>query len=125
LSVEKGGGQFINCLPPFQPHRFYQIMLQTVLYEITAAVNVELIKKYEKYMREQHIPDLLETGFFVGAKFTRSSENRYRIVYEALDQESLDEYLEKEAPRLRADFQRHFPAGIELSRENWVVLEEW
>jgi hypothetical protein len=100
-------------------------MSPTVLYEITAAVNAELIEKYEKYMRERHIPDLLATGRFIGAKFTRSSENRYRIVYEAHDQKSLDNYLEKEAAILRADFQQHFPSGVELSRENWIVLQEW
>jgi len=100
-------------------------MLSTVIYEITAVVAPELTEKYEKYMRERHIPDLLATGYFRGAKFTYSTDNRYRILYEAHNQESLDKYLEREAPRLRADFLAHFPAGIELSREIWRVVEHW
>ncbi|HEX8196065.1 MAG TPA: DUF4286 family protein [Pyrinomonadaceae bacterium] len=100
-------------------------MNQAVIYEITAIVAPELIEKYEKYMRGQHIPDLLATGYFHGAKFTRSTKNRYRILYEAHNQESLNQYLESDATRLRADFLAHFPAGIELSREIWHVVEHW
>lgn len=103
----------------------HKFMNQIVIYEITAAVAPEFVEKYEKYMREQHIAALLATGYFRAAKFARSSENHYRIFYEARSPESLDKYLELDAPRLRADFQNHFPAGIELSRENWRILEEW
>jgi hypothetical protein len=100
-------------------------MEQTVIYEITAVVDIELIEKYEKYMREQHVPDLLATGYFRGAKFTSSTKSRYRILYEAHNQESLNQYLENDATRLRADFLAHFPTGIELSREIWQVVEYW
>ena len=96
-----------------------------VIYEITAIVQAELVEKYEKYMRERHIPDLLATGRFCSAYFSRSAENRYRIGYHARDQKSLDEYLETDANRLRADFLVHFPEGVELSREVWEVLESW
>jgi hypothetical protein len=100
-------------------------MNQAVIYEITAIVAPELIEKYEKYMRERHIPDLLATGYFLGAAFTYSTDNRYRILYKAYDQESLNKYLEREAARLRADFLAHFPAGIEVSREIWHIAEYW
>lgn len=96
-----------------------------LIYEITATVSDELIENYEKYMREQHIPDLLQTGHFVHAYFTRSGENRYRIQYFAHDQEALDDYLQNDAPRLREDFNQHFPEGIEVSRENWEILEAY
>lgn len=96
-----------------------------VIYEITAVVQIELIEEYEKYMRERHIPDLLETGYFRGAYFTRSAKNRYRVQYHAHDQKALDEYLETNANRLRADFLAHFPEGVELVREVWNVLQIW
>lgn len=96
-----------------------------VIYEITAVVRAEFVEEYEKYMRERHIPDLLATGYFSVAYFTRSAENRYRIQYHAHDQQALDEYLENDANRLRADFLAHFPEGVELSREVWKVLESW
>lgn len=96
-----------------------------MIYEITTTVRADLIGSYEKYMREKHIPDLLVTGFFSGAKFTRAGENRYRIQYEALDQTALNKYLKTEAARLRADFVAHFGEGVELSRENWEVVQVW
>jgi hypothetical protein len=96
-----------------------------LIYEITATIFAELIEDYERYMREIHIPDLLDTGYFVKAYFTRSGENRYRIYYHAHNQKALDEYLEKEAPHLREDFSKHFPEGITLSRENWEIIEEF
>lgn len=96
-----------------------------VIYEITAVVRPDLVEKYEKYMRRQHIPDLLETGYFRAAHFTRSEGNRYRIHYEAPDQNALDEYLKSNAARLRADFLAHFPEGVELVRDVWEVLESW
>ena len=96
-----------------------------VIYEITAVVQTELVEDYEKYMRERHIPDLLATGYFSGAAFTRSGENHYRVRYEAFSRKSLDDYLEKNAESLRADFLAHFPEGIELSRRIWDVLQVW
>ena len=96
-----------------------------VIYEITAVVPAELVEEYEKYMRERHIPDLLATGYFCGAYFTGSAENRYRVQYHAHDGTALKNYLQTEAARLRADFISHFPDGIELSRENWEILESW
>jgi len=96
-----------------------------IIYEITSIVRADLIEEYEKYMRERHIPDVLGTNYFGGAKFTRAGENRYRIQYEAYDQKALDDYLNLDAAALRADFLGHFPEGIELTRENWEVLQVW
>jgi len=93
-----------------------------VIYEITAVVEKPLVQAYEKYMREQHIPDLIATGYF-SSVVLRSTANRYRICYEAFSQAVLDEYLNNEAVRLRADFLAHFPAGVKLSRMVWEVLQ--
>jgi hypothetical protein len=100
-------------------------MSQTVIYEITAIVAPELVQAYEKYMRERHIPELLATKYFRAAYFARTLENHYRIQYHAPGEDVLRDYLKNEAERLRADFKAHFPAGIELSREVWIVLHAW
>lgn len=96
-----------------------------IIYEITATVSEDLAADYEKYMHEQHIPDLLATGYFNAVFLTVSGENRYRIQYHANDQNALDEYLKNDATRLREDFAKHFPKGITLTRENWEVLQSW
>lgn len=96
-----------------------------IIYEITVTVQKELIESYESYMRLRHIPDLLATGYFRKAYFTRSAENRYRIQYHAYHQAALNEYLATKAESLRADFLMHFPEGVEVSRENWEILQSW
>lgn len=96
-----------------------------VIYEITAVVRADLIEKYERYMRSRHVPDLLKTGYFRRAYFTRSAENCYRVQYHARDQKALDDYVQNDAARLRADFLAHFPEGIELSRQIWEISQTW
>ena len=95
-----------------------------VTYEVTATVRADLVNDYESYMR-RHIPEVLATGKFVTATFARASGGRYRARYDAVDQQSLDRYLAEDTSRLRGDFSRHFPAGVELSREVWETLQSW
>jgi hypothetical protein len=96
-----------------------------ITYEITTAVTPEAVEAYERYMRQVHIPDLLATGCFEAATFTRSGTGRYRIRYEAPTESDLEHYLEAHAARLRSDFASRFPEGVTASREIWVAIESW
>jgi hypothetical protein len=97
----------------------------TVTYEISAEVREDLVSSYEAFMREMHIPDLLATGHFLGASFSRGTPGRYRVRYEARDIAALERYLAEDAPRLREHFDAHFPDGVRLSREVWALVEQW
>ena len=97
----------------------------TVTYEITAKVDQALADKFERYMRQTHIPDLLKTGHFDGASISKSQPGVYRVRYEAHDRESLNRYLADDAPRLRSDFNEHFPTRVDVARAEWEVLEIW
>ncbi len=96
-----------------------------VIYEITAVVEPSLVSQYEQYMLTRHIPNLLATGYFTGASLARSEPGRYRVRYEAATREALDRYLSEHAPRLRADFDAHFPTGVQLTREVWETVQVW
>lgn len=96
-----------------------------VIYEITASVREQFIEAYEKYMWEQHIPDLMATGHFARAEFTRGENGVYSIRYLAHGRLDLENYLHNDAERLRADFASHFPSGVEVTRAIWDVLETW
>lgn len=96
-----------------------------ITYEITALVRGAEPSEYERYMRERHIPDLMGTGCFAGATFSRGEGGRYRIRYEAPDVAALERYLGEHAPRLREHFEHRFGAGVQLTRESWQVLERW
>ena len=93
-----------------------------VTYEITATVDLERVDGYEDYMQRHHIPDLLATGCFSDATFSRSTPGRYRIRYEAYHQHALDTYLRDHAAGLRAKVDQEFGAAVSLSREVWTVL---
>lgn len=92
-----------------------------LIYEITATVNGELIAKYEQYMTERHIPDLLATGHFAAAFFSKTG-NIYRISYHADSSQEFDAYIADHADRLRADFVEHFPTGIDVSRQVMEIV---
>ena len=96
-----------------------------VIYEVTALVAPALVHDYEHFMREDHIPAVLATGCFRRAAFTRADPDRYRMRYEALSSQDLERYLARHAPTLREDFTSRFPEGVTLSREVWVVLQDW
>ncbi|HMU33313.1 MAG TPA: DUF4286 family protein [Pyrinomonadaceae bacterium] len=84
-------------------------------YEVTAAVEDRLRAEFEDYMLAKHIAEVLETGCFVRARFSRSGDN-YSTAYMARDMAEIDRYLENFTQAMRDDFMVHFPAGIELSR---------
>lgn len=96
-----------------------------IVYEVTAVAAPELSGDFEMYMRGEHIRDVLASGYFTGASFFRTSQNRYCIRYEARSEEELDHYLASDAPRLRGDFLVHFPHGVEVSREIWKEIERF
>lgn len=96
-----------------------------VIYEITTDVDAGLVDHYEQFMRLQHIPDLMATGCFQGAAFTRSAPGRYRIRYEAASEDDLARYLGEHGPRLREAFAARFPRGIEVVREVWTEIQRW
>jgi len=87
-----------------------------LIYEVTTTVDAELAADYESYMTERHIPEIIATGYFAAAFFAKSG-NTYRIGYHADTQDMFDAYIANEADRLREDFAKRFPTGIEVSRQ--------
>ncbi|MEZ5426991.1 MAG: DUF4286 family protein [Pyrinomonadaceae bacterium] len=96
-----------------------------MIYEITAAVRAAMIEKFERFMRDRHIPDLMATGHFKSAEMARISAGNYRIRYLATDRGVLEEYFHNHGERLRRDFTENFPDGVEISRQILEVLEVW
>jgi hypothetical protein len=96
-----------------------------VTYEVTAKVGSHLTGEYERFMRDQHIPDVLNTGAFTSASFHIAIGGLYQMRYEAESRESLERYLNEDADALRKDLIGRFPDGIEFSRREWDLIQTW
>ena len=95
-----------------------------VSYEVTVVLEPPLAGAFQAYMREKHIPEILATGCFTGARFEQVSSTRFRTAYLG-SQAGLDRYLAEHAAAFREDFLRHFPAGATASREVWSAVHVW
>jgi len=93
-----------------------------IVYEVTATVDEDFYEAFESYMRG-HASEVVATGAFTSGTFETTGAGRYRMRYFAETRETLDSYFAEHAPRLRRSFAQHFPQGVELSREEWNVLE--
>ena len=96
--------------------------MSTISYEVTAIIREDLRGAFESYMTETHMPEVMATGAFSDARFSTVEPGRYRASYTARSREVLDKYLVEHSPRLREDVVRHFPEGVQFSREEWTVL---
>jgi hypothetical protein len=93
-----------------------------LIYEVTAAVDAAIRDEFERFMAEQHIPDVLATGKFAAAFFA-GSDGLYRIGYHCDSREMLEAYYAGNATALRADVAERFPTGIELSRNELEIIK--
>jgi hypothetical protein len=93
-----------------------------VTYEVNAQVDDGLRDKYEHYMKEHHLRDVLASGCFVSATLERAGPGKYRVLYRAPTQDDVDRYLRLHTALLRADFAKHFPTGVKLDREIWTEV---
>ena len=94
-----------------------------VLYEVTAEVDEPLRERYEWYMREEHIEDVLATRCFTSAAFASSADKpgRYRVTYLAATRDDLDRYLAEHTAEMRQRFLDEFPSGVTITREVWTT----
>jgi hypothetical protein len=93
-----------------------------ITYEVTAIVDASLTRQYEEYMISKHLADVLESGCFVEAVLERAAAGKYRARYRAESEADLERYLREHTAAKRADFAKHFPTGVTLSREVWTEL---
>jgi predicted phosphoadenosine phosphosulfate sulfurtransferase len=95
-----------------------------IFYEVTLECSESNAPALEQWMRNTHIPHMLDTGCFVGIHFDRS-EGRFRTVYQAETRQQLDRYLAEHADRMRGHFHRRFPDGVAISRDIWEQIQGW
>ena len=94
-------------------------------YEVAVDVEPPLVERFERFMRETHIPGILATGCFREIRFDRATATRFRTVYVASTRADLERYFAQHTARFRAAFAHEFPMGAAPTREVWGTVQRW
>lgn len=81
-----------------------------ILYNVTINIDLSVEKEWLKWMKEKHIPDVMNTGCFIKnivCKIKAESEggSSYSIQYFSENEEKLNLYLNKFAKKLQKEHQ--------------------
>lgn len=84
-----------------------------ILYNVTVNIDHLSHDKWLKWMKEEHIPDVLATGLFFDGKLSRimaeeEGGKSYSIQYLAKSMEDYERYQTEHAPRLQSEHEKHF-----------------
>jgi hypothetical protein len=80
-----------------------------LIYNVTTKVNWSIHEAWVKWMKEKHLPDVMNTGCFTDMRFVRILETdeaegpTYAAQFHAADRSEYDRYIERFAPAMRKD----------------------
>ncbi len=99
---------------------------QTVLYRVSAtAQSKEAGERFYSWMLNEHGDDLLEVPGCIECRVFRKSETEFETHYLFETMQSLQNYYEKHASRLRQKGKDLFAAGeVQLHRDELVLVAE-
>jgi hypothetical protein len=93
-----------------------------IVYNVTVKVDLAIHELWVKWMKEDHIPKVMDTGCFTGYKMYRIMEENqsdgmtYAIQYFAADVSNYFDYKEKFAENLQKEFRETWPEKFSIFR---------
>jgi len=84
-----------------------------VIYNVTVSVDKQVCDEWLEYMKEVHIPDVMNTGSFLESRLSRVHGEEeggvtYAVQYLCKDMNTYEEYQAKHAPALQADHTKKY-----------------
>lgn len=101
-----------------------------IIYNVTVNVEVAVKDEWLDWMREEHIPEMIATGKFTGARMVRvlveeeMGGETYSIQYYTRDKDTLERYYREDAERLRGDALKRFPNKFVAFRTELEIVSE-
>lgn len=99
------------------------------IYSVRVTVIRDIEKEWLKWMKEEHIKNILETGYFTNSEIhklvlpdTPVDESTYQINYSFNSMDDFQKYSESEAPRLRQEHSEKFPHKLKISRAVYRII---
>ncbi|MCX8019740.1 MAG: DUF4286 family protein [Chitinophagaceae bacterium] len=78
-----------------------------IIYNVTVKVNRSVADSWYLWLKQEHVPEMLATGCFTGARIMRlleagpADDPTWAIQYQAPDKQHLDRYLNQFADNMR------------------------
>ena len=85
-----------------------------IIYNVTININHDVHDNWLKWMREEHIPQVLKTGLFLEGKMLRllgdadSGGTTYAVQYSCATMQDYERYRDEFAPALQQETQKLF-----------------
>jgi hypothetical protein len=98
-----------------------------IVYNVTCSVDREIAEEWILWMKDEHIPQLLNTGLFYEYKILKVLSHddpatlSFAVQYHSKSMSDVDEYLKKHASRFRGDVQSRYGEKVVAYR---TLLEE-
>jgi hypothetical protein len=101
-----------------------------VLYNVTVSIDREIEQEWLEWMRQLHIPQVMETGCFLESRISKipgeeDGGSANSCLYLAPTSEKLDEYHAKYAQALQQDHAQRYGGKFAAFRTNLTVIEEF
>lgn len=101
-----------------------------ILYNVTVNIDASEHDNWLKWMREEHIPEVMKTGCFIESRLSRIQGEEeggvtFSIMYVSSSQELYDTYLHQHAQQLQSEHSLRFNGKFAAFRTVLNVIEEF
>ena len=102
-----------------------------ILYNVTVSIDKEIVTAWLKWMKEMHIPEVMECNIFVKAQLNRvisktnNEEYTYAISYKCNTMKDMHIYQSKYAPLLQEKHYKKFGDKAIAFRTLLEVIDEF
>ena len=101
-----------------------------IIYNVTVSVEEELTSDWLHWMKNEHIPEVMDCGIFIKAQINRviaegDSNNTFAIAYTCLSMQDLNQYQTKFSANLQKKHIARYGDKVVAFRTILDVIEEF
>ncbi|WP_372756980.1 DUF4286 family protein [Mariniflexile sp.] len=102
-----------------------------IIYNVTSNIDESIHEEWLKWMKEEHIPQVLGTGKFEKATLVKVLVEEdmggvtYSVQYKIPSHEALDAYYKEDAPKLRGETLKKFADKVLSFRTELEIIDEY
>ncbi len=102
-----------------------------IIYNVTSNIDESIHNEWLKWMKEEHIPQVLATGKFEKATLVRVLVKEdmggvtYSVQYKTPSREALETYYKEDAPKLRTEIIKKFADKVLAFRTELEIIDEY